>query len=70
MPAIRAEGQWLHPSNGGKGQRSIEVREQVSAAGRLIAKSFAQRIDIDGNQQQVVLPGKMPFSRLTDLFGY
>lgn len=44
------------------------MREKISAPGRLIAKRASQRIGVDGDQQKIVLPGKVPFRRLADLF--
>jgi len=44
------------------------MREKVSASGRLVAERISQRIGIDGDQQKIALPGKVPFRRLADLF--
>ena len=40
-----------------EGKRAIEMREQVTAAGRLPFEGLAQPLRIDGDEQQILLPG-------------
>ena len=35
MPAVGAKRQWLHPDHRGKIERTVEMRKQRAAAGRL-----------------------------------
>ena len=51
---------------------SVEMRKEIAAARRLEAQSLAERRGIDGDQQQVLDPGKVArgrFDRLGRRFG-
>ena len=55
---VRAERQRLHPAHGRQRQRAVEMREQRAAARGLVAQGVAERVRVDRDEDEVVVPAK------------
>lgn len=73
MPATSSDRQRPNPANGGYRQIAAEMREKITVARGLPSERFpgkaGENIGIDGNQNEIGLPGKMPCCRFADLRG-
>ena len=69
MGSVGAERQWPDPAHGVERKRSIKVRKQGAAARDFVFEGIAQHFSIDGDQNEVVLPGKMLGGCFMRLFG-
>ena len=69
MNAVGAERQRLDPERSGRIERRVEMREQRPAARDLPFERGAERLRVDGDEQQVALPGKMLRRGFPDLLG-
>jgi hypothetical protein len=67
MPPVPIDGKRPDPAHSGEGQDSIQMREEVAAAGHLVAQGCSQRIGFDGDEQEVALLAKMLRRRLPNL---
>ena len=60
MAAVGRERQRLDPEHGGEVERSVEMREEVAAARRLVAERRPEPRRVDRDEDQVACAGKMP----------
>jgi hypothetical protein len=69
MRAVGPERHILHPDRRRGVERRVEMRKQVAAARYFVFQLVAQLRRVDGDEQQVVLPGEVPCRRFLHLGG-
>ena len=69
MPAVSVDRQRPDPGNGGDRQIAVKMREKIAAARRLPFERVIETVGIDGDQNEIALPGKMLGCRFAHLRG-